>query len=636
MSKKEIKEIKRKLKAKRIGANTNSQEEKKVAEEKRKPKYGFLSCVGYMLSFIWHADKKLAVFAVALIPITIIMSALGLFVPPQLIEIIGSNSDFSYVALVIFGLMSVIGIFTLISSLLRTFNDYSKSVMANKMDYIMEEKKWNLDYFYWLDPDCQKKMNRAWNAWGGLDFFNNFSDIAVSVANFFLYSAVISTLHPVIILVLIVRCVINFLVGLWANKRNYEIQDEVQLANKRVNYLAYNVSNDLSYGKDIRLYGLAGYLMLLAKKLNGDVIDIAEVREGYYLRSSIVHLITTLISDGFCYAVLISAAVNGALSPSQFLLYISAITTLGGLVANFLWTWSGMQKNAMHVSDFREFVELKRAGKVDSSLGAVLDRPLSIEFKNVSFRYPEGEKNVIENVSFKIEAGKRIALVGLNGSGKTTLTYLICGLLAPTEGEVLIDGHSTLEYNRDDLYTMFSLIPQQYHLFPYSIAQNIALADLAGGEEIDYEKLNKCIAFAGLDEKIATLENGVETPLNRQIYPDAIELSGGETQKLLLARALYRMAPIMLLDEPTAALDPISEDRMYQKYNEIENTTSIFISHRLASTRFCDRVFFLDGAHIAESGTHDELISMGGKYKEIFDVQAKYYKEGEKDDGTQE
>lgn len=636
MGKKEIKEIKKKLKAKRADAKAKPQEEKTAAEKKRKPKYGFLSCVGYMLGFIWRADKKLAVFAVALIPITIIMSALGLFVPPQLIDIIGSNSDFSYVALVIFGLMSVIGIFTLISSLLRTFNDHSKNVMADRMSYILKEKEWNLDYFYWLDPECQKKMNRAWGAWGGLDFFNNFSDIAVSVANFFLYSAVISTLHPVIILVLIVRCVINFLVGLWANKKNYEIQDERQLAYKRVNYLAYNVSNDLSYGKDIRLYGLAGYLMLLAKKLTGEVIDVREIGEGYYLRSSIVHLITTLISDGFCYAVLISAAANGTLSPSQFLLYISAISTLGGLIANFLWTWSGMQENAMHVSDFREFLEVERAGRIDSQLNAVLDRPLSIEFKNVTFKYPEGEKNVIENVSFKIEAGERIALVGLNGSGKTTLTYLMCGLLAPTEGEVLIDGHSTLEYNRDDLYTMFSLIPQQYHLFPYSIAQNIALADIEGGEEIDYEKLNRCIAFAGLEEKIAALEKGVETPLNRQIYHDAVELSGGETQKLLLARALYRTAPIMLLDEPTAALDPISEDRMYHKYNEIENTTSIFISHRLASTRFCDRVFFLDGAHIAETGTHEELIERGGKYKEIFDVQAKYYKEGENDGENQE
>ena len=633
MGRKEVKEIKKRLKAEKAEAKAKPDGENKENEKNRKPKYGFLSCVGYMIGFIWHTDKKLAVFAIALIPVSFVMAALGLFVPPKIIEVIGGGGDFSYIALVIFGVLTVTGFFTVVVSLLRTFNGHSKQVMQEKMSYMLNEKEWNLDYFYWLDPECQKKMNRAWSAWGGLDFFNNFADIVINLLNFLLYSAVISTLHPVIIIVLIARSVINFLMGLWSNKKNYEIRDKVQLANKKVNYLAYSVGQDLSYGKDIRLYSLADYLLLLAKKLNGEVTDLKEVTEGYAMKTSLVYLVTTLISDGFAYAVLINAAVDGRLSPSQFLLYLTAITMLSGLISNFLKIWSGMHKNALSVSDFREYLEIERSGCVNSTLKPVLNRPVSIEFKNVSFKYPSGEKNVIENVSFRIEAGEKIALVGLNGSGKTTLTYLMCGLLAPSEGEVLVDGHSTLEYNRDDLYSMFSLIPQHYNLFPYSIAQNIALADLANGEKIDYERLKYCIDFSGLTEKIATLREGVETPLDRQIYPNAVELSGGEVQKLLLARALYRGAPVMLLDEPTAALDPISEDRMYQKYNEIERTTSIFISHRLASTRFCDRVFLLDGARIAEVGTHEELIAKGGKYKEIFDVQAKYYKEGESDDG---
>lgn len=636
MGRKEVKEIKKRLKAEKAEAKAKPDGENKENEKNRKPKYGFLSCVGYMIGFIWHTDKKLAVFAIALIPVSFVMAALGLFVPPKIIEVIGGGGDFSYIALVIFGVLTVTGFFTVVVSLLRTFNGHSKQVMQEKMSYMLNEKEWNLDYFYWLDPECQKKMNRAWSAWGGLDFFNNFADIVINLLNFLLYSAVISTLHPVIIIVLIARSIINFLMGLWSNKKNYEIRDKVQLANKKVNYLAYSVGQDLSYGKDIRLYSLADYLLLLAKKLNGEVTDLKEVTEGYAMKTSLVYLVTTLISDGFAYAVLINAAVDGRLSPSQFLLYLTAITMLSGLISNFLKIWSGMHKNALCVSDFREYLEIERAGCVNSTLKPVLNRPVSIEFKNVSFKYPSGEKNVIENVSFRIEAGEKIALVGLNGSGKTTLTYLMCGLLAPSEGEVLVDGHSTLEYNRDDLYSMFSLIPQHYNLFPYSIAQNIALADLANGEKIDYERLKYCIDFAGLTEKIATLREGVETPLDRQIYPNAVELSGGEVQKLLLARALYRGAPVMLLDEPTAALDPISEDRMYQKYNEIERTTSIFISHRLASTRFCDRVFLLDGARIAEVGTHEELIAKGGKYKEIFDVQAKYYKEGKSDDGKEE
>lgn len=262
----------------------------------------------------------------------------------------------------------------------------------------------------------------------------------------------------------------------------------------------------------------------------------------------------------------------------------------------------------------------------------------SVEFKNVTFRYPKGEKNVLENVSFKLEAGEKIALVGLNGAGKTTLTKLMCGLLLPDEGEVLLDGKSIFEYNRDEMYSLFGLIPQNYHLLPVSIACNIACTDEVW--EIDQEKLNRCIRQAGLEEKIASLPLKADTPLNRQVNQDGVDLSGGEIQKLLLARLLYRGPRCMILDEPTAALDPIAEDRMYRKYNEIvNNATSVFISHRLASTRFCERILLLDGTGIAETGSHEELMAAGGKYRELFEIQSRYYQEqqaGQAGEGGQE
>ncbi|MBQ5791991.1 MAG: ABC transporter ATP-binding protein, partial [Clostridia bacterium] len=213
-----------------------------------------------------------------------------------------------------------------------------------------------------------------------------------------------------------------------------------------------------------------------------------------------------------------------------------------------------------------------------------------------------------------------------NGAGKTTLTWLMCGLLLPDEGEVLIDGHSVYEYNREDLYSLFSLLPQKYTDLPTSIAENVAMADR---KDIDEERLWKALETAGIADRIRQLPGGVETSLNKQFDAHGVNLSGGEMQKLLLARALYHRAPILILDEPTAALDPIAEHEMYLKYNEIaENTTSVFISHRLASTRFCDRIYLLDGANFAECGTHDELMAKNGKYKELFDIQSKYYKEG--------
>lgn len=280
----------------------------------------------------------------------------------------------------------------------------------------------------------------------------------------------------------------------------------------------------------------------------------------------------------------------------------------------------------MQVSDFREAMEIE--GRLNRGAGIPIPQePFSITFRNVSYQYPEGEKKVLENVSFQIKAGEKIALVGPNGAGKTTLTKLMCGLLLPDEGEILLNGHSLYEYNRDEMYSLFGIVPQQFNLLPASIAQNIAAAE---EEEIDRDRVDNCIRLAGLTEKIASLPKGADTPLSRELYEDGVELSGGEKQKLLLARLLYKAPLCMILDEPTAALDPIAEDRMYRNYHQIaSNATSIFISHRLASTRFCDRIFLLDGAGIAEVGTHDELMAAGGKYRELFDLQSRYYREGE-------
>lgn len=202
----------------------------------------------------------------------------------------------------------------------------------------------------------------------------------------------------------------------------------------------------------------------------------------------------------------------------------------------------------------------------------------------------------------------------------------MCGLLLPSEGEILLDGHRPDEYNRDELYSLFGLVPQNYHLLPVSIARNIACT--YEEKEVNMERLEACIRLAGLEEKVNVLPQGVLTPIDRQVNPDGIALSGGEMQKLLLARLLYRSPKCMILDEPAAALDPIAEDRMYLRYYEIvKGATSVFISHRLNSTRFCDRIFLLDGAGIAECGTHEELMNAGKRYRELFDLQSKYYKD---------
>ena len=505
------------------------------------------------------------------------------------------------------------------------------------MDAKLYERLYDSDYFLDLNPDYKIKQDRAYgvtqnNHTAGVHFVSYFADIVVHILSFVFFGTVVAGLSPILLVVLIVGCIVDFRMGVWLNKKNWSIRDEKNRINKKMNYISLKVSRDLSYGKDIRLFGFAGYLQELVEKLSEKWFKNQEKSENYSLIASVVSLLVVLVRDGVAYAFLIMQAVAGKIDAAQFLLYFTAVSSLSGFIMGIFSTWTKMQNGALGVSDFREYFD--EQDKLNRGKGITLPkgRPLSIEFRDVSFRYPSGEKQILDHVSFKIEAGEKIALVGTNGAGKTTLTMLMCGLLVPDEGEVLIDGHSVYEYNRDELYTLFSLIPQDYHFLPMTIAENIALPDYDAGEEIDNEKLSRCITESGLDEKIASLPLGWNTPLNRQVHKNGTDFSGGEQQKLLLARAMYRDAEIMILDEPTAALDPIAEDAMYRRYNSIKNVTSVFISHRLASTRFCDRIFFLDGAVITEEGTHDELMAKGGKYREIFDVQAKYYKEGVKNE----
>ena len=249
-----------------------------------------------------------------------------------------------------------------------------------------------------------------------------------------------------------------------------------------------------------------------------------------------------------------------------------------------------------------------------------------ITLKNVSFLYDGANDFTLKNINLTLKSGEKLAVVGLNGAGKSTLVKLICGFLDPTEGEVLLNGKDIRAYNRADYYRLFSAVFQDFSLIAGTVETNVAQKEEGANEA----RVKECIRLAGLEEKIGSLKDGIKTYVNRKVYDDAAEFSGGETQRLMLARALYKNAPVVVLDEPTAALDPIAESELYLKYNEMtKGKSSVYISHRLASTRFCDRIILIDGGVIKEEGTHEELLALGGKYAELFEIQSKYYREGD-------
>ena len=256
----------------------------------------------------------------------------------------------------------------------------------------------------------------------------------------------------------------------------------------------------------------------------------------------------------------------------------------------------------------------------------MLELSPEITFDRVTFRYDGAKTDTLKDISFTIGSGEKIALVGLNGSGKTTLVKLLCGLYEPTSGEIRINGVPVKKFYRRDYYKLFSPVFQDVETSFFSLAETVVAGS---GDEPDYSLAKQCMRRAGLGPKIDSLPNGIYTKLDKQVNEDGIELSGGEVQKLMLARALYKDAPVLVLDEPTAALDPISESRVYEEYMRLsDRKSSLFISHRLASTRFCDRILYLDNGRIAEEGTHGELVDKGGKYAKLFEIQSCWYRDG--------
>lgn len=348
--------------------------------------------------------------------------------------------------------------------------------------------------------------------------------------------------------------------------------------------------------------------------------------EGVYLWAKIIDVIFAFLRSGIAYAYLTIQVISGGISAAGFLLYFTAISGFTTWVTGILSGFSTLYKQSLDISIVRECLEYPEIFRFeDGEPLKAMKKDYEIKLENVSFRYPGAQKDTLTNINLTLHPGEKLAVVGLNGAGKTTLVKLICGYLDPTQGKVLLDGRDIRDFNRRDYYEMFSAVFQNFSLLAGTVAVNVAQSET----DINMDRVKGCVEKASLRQKIESLPDGYETHLNRQVYEDATMLSGGETQRLMLARALYKDAPFIILDEPTAALDPISESEIYQKYNEMTSgKSSVYISHRLASTRFCDRIIMIDKAGICEEGTHDELLRLGGKYAGLYEVQSKYYQEG--------
>lgn len=407
-----------------------------------------------------------------------------------------------------------------------------------------------------------------------------------------------------------------------AQEKDKRLRKAAEEANRKMQYVEAKAS-DFTAGKDIRIFELSGWLMDIFRKERRSSENYVRQWENGYLAANICDALFCFCRDVCAYLFLIVQIVQGRMTVSDFVWYMALVGSCQQACRTLLEMGERLGKLNQDYSRLRAFLDENGGNYFRGVTREKKTEAVRVEFCHVGFTYPGSESPTLKNLDFTISAGEKIALVGLNGAGKTTLVKLLCGLYRPTEGEIRIDGKAISEYEKESYYGLISSVFQNVKLLPLTIAENVSSGTK---EEMDRERVRDCLKLAGLWEKVESLPEKENTSLGKEIQKNAIGLSGGEQQKLWMARAFYKKAPLLILDEPTAALDPLAEQEIYEKYVRMsEGRTSLFISHRLSSTRFCDRIFFMENGSILEEGSHEQLLAAGGAYAGLFGIQSRYY-----------
>ncbi|MEA4914305.1 MAG: ABC transporter ATP-binding protein [Christensenella sp.] len=599
-------------------------------EAKAKPKYGAFSNIAFTMKNIVRIDKTLLLSMILLVFCMVAQPVVGVFMPKYIIQFFEQvRSVTAFLLLVaIFGAVSLVlgqmrsfadGYFPRMKSMYRSMRLGSEMCLASMQ----------VDYKYLSSEAGQLENQKAQRAIGSTttgveDIVTRIVECSANLLGAVVYIFLLSSLNPLVILGLAVCGAISFFAGNLVNRYRVKHMDEVQKCNQRVYYLT-TATTDVLYAKDIRMYGMYDWLSALLRNGFNQNFDWDRKFALRMFLSEVTDGLIAFLRDGFAYLYLISLVLAGTIPVSEFILYISAIAGLSMWVSGFAKNAILLNTASIQVSDFRVFLDQADENQRQTCPKRDFSLPMQIEFRHVNFAY--GEHVIFQDFNLVIEKGKKVALVGINGAGKTTLVKLLLNLITPDSGEILLDGVDSRQVDLKQYFSQFSVAFQDALILAYGMDVNISMRN---SKETDQDRVDQAIETAGLTEKVKNLKKGKYTSCEKYLDSEGTELSGGERQKVILARALYKAAPVLVLDEPSAALDPIAESRLYETYHEMtKNKTSIYISHRLSSTKFCDEVLLLEGGRIAERGTHSELTRLGGTYAHMFDVQSHYYRQEE-------
>lgn len=641
--------------------------------EKMNKEYPILSNWKFVFHEMYSLDHKYPWYIIVRSVAGFLAPFIAAVIPSVAISLVEKRADF----LTFFGIMLVFVLGNMIIGIISAKYDFLIKKKNYKVQFQSVQKKviskiMTVDYQILESAEGKRLADGAkysycveWNGWSRI--MDMFTPFAFNLLGIIVYTIILIPRCPWVLPVFAIMSIMNVMIEKKIALQGYrKYRETIWETDSRVEYF-FQRSTSATDGKDIRLYRMEKWFVDVMKTLVQRRMKVWKRVEMYYFLPHLSDTIWSFVRDIIAYTVLVNQFLAGELNATTFTFYLGIITGFAGWLNGgnmgdgFVRANSEMIRCNWGINDYRSFMDLpdskhntdkkKQKRKEDQEEEASkticvknrtdqeeiskniypknvtdqTEKGVTLEFKNVCFRYPGAEHDVIHNLNLKVKAGENIALVGVNGAGKTTLVKLLCGFYHPNKGQILINDREISDYPETEYRKLVGAVFQDMMVMATSVAENIACEKQ---EDIDEQKLQQSMKLADIEDKIRSLPKKEKTSVTNFLDKDGVSFSGGELQRILLARALYKDAPLLLLDEPTSALDPLAETAVYEQYHRLsQGKTTIFISHRLASTKFCDRIIYYENGRVKEDGTHDELMKENGAYAGMFEIQSQYYNE---------